>query len=75
MVYKVSRNLLLISFLLFVISNIKYADSDMYEVEKKTKFLILIIPVYSIYREIRNESLWDAQNLYFNVIIDDISNK
>jgi hypothetical protein len=47
----------------------------MYEVENKTKFSILIIPVYSIYREIRNESLWDIQNLNFNVIVDDIFNK
>jgi hypothetical protein len=59
MVNKLSRNLLSIFFLLFVISNIEYADSDMYDVEKNTKFLILIIPVYWIYREIRNESFWD----------------
>jgi hypothetical protein len=46
MVNKFSRNLQSISFLLFVISNIEYADLVMYDVEKKTKFSILIIPVY-----------------------------
>jgi hypothetical protein len=55
MVNKFSRNLQSIYFLLFVISNIEYADSVMYDVEKKMKFSILIIPVYWINREIRNE--------------------
>jgi hypothetical protein len=65
MVNKLSYNLLSLSFLLFVISNIKYADSDMYDVENKTKFSILIIPVYWIYREIQNESFWETKKFRF----------
>jgi hypothetical protein len=42
MVDKLMRNLFSISFLFSVISNVKNADSPMYNVEKKATFSILI---------------------------------
>jgi hypothetical protein len=74
MVDKLLRNLLSIFFLLFVISNIEYAASDMYNVEKKPKLSILIIPVF-LFAEKFKMNHFETQHLVFNIVFDDIFNK